>query len=186
METDAKGQLGGLDTSEAERKRCAEGSGAWKCASCGRSNVEILRECEEAAKLIEGGSRVEEAVPEGLVIGSKEDLERERKKDEKGDNEGETEAELAEGFVQTAPQPQVETPYPPARPAQTVPQPTGSSYSQAGQAALANQRPLDEATRRTQLQQRVSTEGVPIWIDRAIVGIVICLVVMILKMLLGY
>lgn len=191
METDAKGQLGGLDTSEADRRRCAEGSGAWKCANCGRSNVDILKECEAAVKLQEAdgeSSRVEEKVPEGLVIGSREELglqpngaDRPAQKDE------ETEAELAEGFVQTAPASAPSSPYPAARPAQSVPQPTGS-HSHTSHPAPAN--PVQQATiaprAQVQLQQQISADGVPIWVDRAIAGIVICLVFMITKMILGY
>lgn len=192
METDAKGQLGGLDTTEADRRRCAEGSGVWKCASCGRSNAEILKECEDAAKLQEAdgeSSRNEEKVPEGLVIGSREELGlqfngadvRSSQKDE------ETEAELAEGFVQTAPPPPQLSSYPSARPAQTVPRPTATRPSTSQPApAIPVQRNMMAPIAQAQVQQRVSPDGVPVWVDRAIVGIVLCLVFMITKMMLGY
>jgi len=132
METDAKGQLGGLDTSEAERKRCAESSGSWKCGVCGKSNAEVLRECEDAVRRKEEvagkGSVAEEKVPEGLVIGSREDL---GLKSTTARNSSETEAELAEGFVRTTPV--VESAYPAARPVQGVPRPTGSQTSPSAQ-----------------------------------------------------
>lgn len=188
METDAKGQLGGLDTSEAERRQYAEGSSVWRCATCGRSNGEILKDCEDAARAKEAtdgeASAVEEKVPEELVIGSKEDLELQSRSGEQvKEKEGEdTEAELAEGFVQTLPA--QERPYPAAQPVQGVPRPTGSHTSQSLPAQQGyNQAPI--TTRRTQIQQHVSSDGVPLWVDRAIAGIVICLVIMILKMLLG-
>src|SRR3954463_3359255 len=50
MDTDAKGQLGGIECSTAERERIAEGSGNWKCGVCAKNNREILAECEEAVK----------------------------------------------------------------------------------------------------------------------------------------
>lgn len=183
METDAKGQLGGLDTSDTERRAFAERSRGWQCSICGRSNGEILRECENAASEIEkedkGGMQEEEKVPEGLVIGSREDLGLQSGSKEEKKEEDDTEAELAEGFVQTAPLPAHNSSYPAARPGQTVPQPTGTPTQQSH----LTQAPT--TARRAQIQQHVSSEGVPIWVDRAIAGIVICLVVMILKMLLG-
>jgi ubiquitin-conjugating enzyme E2 J1 len=187
METDAKGQLGGLDTSEPERRRCAELSGGWKCAVCGRSNGEILAECEEAAKALEeeGGRKLgEEKVPEGLVIGSREDLGLSDSGAAGKEKEGEdTEAELAEGFVQTQPLPVHNSTYPAAQPGQTVTRLTRTTASQPLPQTHVHQAPA--AVRRTQIQQHVSSEGVPLWVDRAIAGIVICLVVMILKMLLS-
>jgi len=196
METDAKGQLGGLDTSEAERRRYAEASGNWRCGICGRSNREILAETAEAAKKNEsengeGSKRVEEEVPKELTIKVKDESE------EKGKGDDGEEAELAEGFVETAP---IEpTPvYPPARPAQGVPQPTGSlstgSDTQAARAEVvqnlqqrytANAQPPAQAMRARAAEVRRSTDGVPIWIDRAIAGVVVCLIFMVLKMLLA-
>ena len=189
METDAKGQLGGLDTSEAERRRCAELSCAWKCSGCGKSNLEILAECEEAAKTLEqeGGEKLpEEKVPDGLVIGSREDLGLSASGAAAKEKVGEdTEAQLAEGFVQTQPLPVQSSTYPAARPGQTVPRPTGTSQLQHAshlQQPQLQQRPEPLAPRTTQ-QANVSSDGVPIWIDRAIAGIVVCLVALILKML---
>lgn len=190
METDAKGQLGGLDTSEAERRRYAEASGNWKCGICGRCNREILAETAEAAKANqdgEGSKRVEEEVPKELTIKVKDESE----KGSVGDTE---EAELAEGFVQTAPIAAPAPVYPPARPAQGVPQLTGSvSTGNESQAAvqnlqqrnIINSQPPAQAIRERAAEVRRSTDGVPIWIDRAIAGVVVCLIFMVLKLLLA-
>jgi ubiquitin-conjugating enzyme E2 J1 len=196
METDARGQLGGLDTSEAERKRYAESSGNWRCGICGRNNREILAETAEVAKANEsenrtGSKRVDEEIPKELTMKYKDTIEEKRE----GDVE---EAELAEGFVQTAP---IETPppaYPPARPVQGVPQPTGSASSgtdggttRAESIQNLQQRTTTNTTQPFQpmraraAEVRRSTEGVPIWIDRAIAGVVVCLIFMVLKMLLA-
>jgi ubiquitin-conjugating enzyme E2 J1 len=186
METDAKGQLGGLDTSEAERRRCAESSISWKCAGCGKSNEDILKECSEAAKEKEaqngeGTSKVEETVPPELKIGFKPDV-----------------PENVEMSPQAPEQPGVSsesaTPretYPPARPAQGVPQPTGTPVSSNSATTRTDsprnlQRGANAALQAAAGQQgRVSNDGVPVWIDRAIAGIVVCLVFMVTKVMLG-
>ena len=194
METDAKGQLGGLDTSESERRRYAELSGRWKCGICGVNNREILEERAEAAKALEdaeGRKRVEEKVPEELTMKYK-DGEAEKTSPPSDSSE---EAELAEGFVQTAPVVQEPPAYPPARPVQGVPQATGTVASGNDQAAArvggiqniqqqntAQAQPLRERA----AEIRRSTDGVPVWIDRAIAGVVVCLIFMVLKMLLSF
>ena len=197
METDAKGQLGGLDASRQARERIAGESVGWVCGSCGRSNKEIMKEVEDAVREKEkegGGSEVrqEEEVPKELRIGLKEDMERERAAvgAEQGIL-GDTEAELAEGFVRTvagngASDVQAVTAssssYPPARPAQSAPLPTASDTTTTQAPVQANGNGL--VAQQLQAQRR-SNDGVPMWIDRAIAGIVVCLVVMVLKMLLG-
>lgn len=180
METDAKGQLGGLEMSEDARKKMAADSVRWRCAGCGKTNQEILTECEKAAKEKEeeGGKREEEAVPSELKMAWKDEMGNTKEKENKQAEE-QSSAELAEGFVQTAPFVQSAAPAPlPARPAQTVPQPTGS-LQQTLQPPPIRQAPLALA------QPRQSNDGVPLWVDRAIAGIVICLAFMILRMVLG-
>ena len=192
METDAKGQLGGLDTSETERRRYAEASGSWRCGVCGQSNREILAERVHAAQAkeeAEGSKRVEEAVPKELSIKVKE---QDMGRPQVAEDSAQEEAELAEGFVQTAPlQPDPPT-YPPARPVQGVPQPTGSASSGNNQGAARSgtlqQRNITTAPQAQPMRQRAaeirrSTDGVPIWIDRAIAGVVVCLIFMVLKLL---
>nr|OQO17462.1 hypothetical protein B0A51_13674 [Rachicladosporium sp. CCFEE 5018] len=63
MDTDAKGQLGGMESSEGVRRRFAEGSGAWRCGSCGKTNVEIMEGQDEAVRQA-GGEVKQEVVPE--------------------------------------------------------------------------------------------------------------------------
>ncbi|KAH8805727.1 ubiquitin-conjugating enzyme/RWD-like protein [Xylogone sp. PMI_703] len=177
METDAKGQLGGLECSDTMRSRMADESRKWKCPSCGKTNEEILKECAEAADKSE---RVEEEVPKELRMGWKDEMGKEESKEDKEES-----AALAEGFVQTGPVagegpvavPPQQNPYPPARPAQSVPQPTGSV------ATVSAQRPGPAALRAQVSRQ--SQDSVLVWIDRTIVGIVICLIFMILKILAG-
>lgn len=184
METDPKGQLGGLECTDDVRRRMAKASQVWKCPSCAKSNLEILKECEEAAKKADN-VKPDEAVPKELKMGWKDEMtgspspESGTKAGPSGDDV--ESAELAEGFVATRnvmdegrglPQTVL---YPPAQPVQGVPQPTAAvpvQEVQQQQAALQLQRP------------RNSNDGVPEWVDKAIAGIVACLVIMILKMIL--
>lgn len=204
METDPKGQLGGLDTSEAVRKRLAGESRAWRCTGCGgRTNEEIIKECEEAAKAAEaeeGGSKSKDVeVPTELKLGFRDEMEKAAAAAAAveggstaaaaaagvaGADDAES-AELAEGFVQTVPRQDLE-PQPPAagaaRPGQTVPQPTRTvplPHAAHNLAVPAQQTPLQQ--RRT----FNDNGGVPRWIDRVIATLVVCLVAMILKVLLA-
>lgn len=177
METDAKGQLGGLESSDAVRRRVANESRSWKCSSCAKTNAEIMAECEEAAKQCE--TKPEEAVPAELKMGFKDELG--KKQDNASDN-GES-AELAEGFVQTVPVVAEEMPqtaptqpaaYPPARPAQGVPQPTATI-------PLPAMRPAE----MRQMHRLPNSDGVPAWVDKAIMAVVACLLAVIAKLILG-
>ncbi|KAI9734441.1 MAG: hypothetical protein M1818_006829 [Claussenomyces sp. TS43310] len=178
METDAKGQVGGLECSDAARRRMASESQAWTCSSCGKSNADILKECEEAAKATD--AKADEAVPPELKMGWKDEMGPDRRASEDG---GEESAQLAEGFVQTAPPVMLEEPsavvapaYPAPRPAQGVPQPT----------ATIPLPPAQQAPLAPRLVPRQSNEGVPAWVDKAIAGIAACLLIMILKLFLGF
>lgn len=195
METDVKGQLGGLECSKEERERIARNTPVWTCGVCGRSNGEILREAEEAAKA--EGNTDEAEVPKELSMGYKDEMTAARKEEVKMEvrsaqqrMDDDTEAELAEGFVRTgldgaadqnhAPATETSaTIYPPARPAQTVPQPTAAVVRNAPRVAAANAYPMQVAQRRS------DDEGVPVWLDRAIGGVIFCLVALVLKVLLG-
>lgn len=76
MDTDAKGQLGGIECSKEARERMARESGAWKCAGCCKTNAEIMQERAELVKEIEEkeGKRKEEEVPEELRLAYRDEL----------------------------------------------------------------------------------------------------------------
>lgn len=157
METDPKGQLGGLDTSEAVRKRLAGESRAWRCSGCGgRTNEEIIKECEDAAKAAEqeeeaagGGSSSsaikksnEVEIPAELKLGFRDEMEKAAAAAAAAAAERGSEAaavaagvvgaddaesaELAEGFVQTVPREALEH-------TQTQPQPPAAGAARPGQ-----------------------------------------------------
>jgi len=229
LETPAAGQLGGLEMSEASRRRLAEQSRGWRCAECGRSNEEILRESEEAATKLEaeGSRKMEEKVPEELKLGYREDIVKPGPAQVQVDSHSEAQishnasitltqddddeaAELAEGFVPTAPLPslsQYQSPqqlepfssYPSPQPAQTVPQATGSTSASTStqyasttttQRLIPQQRIQQQQQQQhqiPQIQQRRdrSNEGVPLWVDRAIVVLGVALIAMLLKTIFG-
>ncbi|KAF1359610.1 UBC-like protein [Lizonia empirigonia] len=76
MDTDAKGQLGGIECSKDARERMARDSGKWTCAACGKSNDEIVKERQDAVREIEAkeGAREEEKVPKGLRLAYRDEL----------------------------------------------------------------------------------------------------------------
>ncbi len=199
METDPKGQLGGLECNDSIRRTMAQQSRSWKCAACSKTNLEILIECEkEAAKLRPDVKKPDETVPSELKMGWRDEMQpatdagpSNSAASNAEDNES---AELAEGFVRTAP---VDEPdahlvleagessvlaYVPAQPVQGVPQPTATIPFTPTQP-----QPQPQPQTQQQLQRgRQSNDGVPEWVDKAIIGIVACLMFMILKMLLRF
>ncbi|KAK1979681.1 ubiquitin-conjugating enzyme [Colletotrichum cereale] len=210
METDPRGQLGGLETSDAVRKRHATASHAFKCPTCAKTNIEIIQECEDIAKTNAKSSEAttEVEIPSELKLGYKDEMiktetgsggdqalpttataatvvpEAPTPRTEAVDMES---AELAEGFVRTAPEINTAasaapasqssaTSYPPARPGQGIPAPTRTvSLPPAPNVSVRQQVPP---------AARAYDEGVPLWIDRAIVVLVVLLLAMILKALL--
>lgn len=199
METDARGQLGGLDTSDAVRRKLAVESKNWRCAACARTNAEIIAETEERCRELDGAEgsssgskRKEVEVPAELKLGFRDEMDKARAQQQAGGVEGEgakedaESAELAEGFVQTAPEREVPPAAPvpaPARPAQGVPAATGRIPlpDPVGQAAPT-------ATTTTQIQSRRPIDpnaGVPVWVDYAIISLVVILIAMLMKILVG-
>ncbi|KAI1214535.1 UBC-like protein, partial [Annulohypoxylon truncatum] len=186
METDARGQLGGLDTSDAVRRKLAAESGSWRCATCARTNAEIIAECEERCKELDAGEkarREEVEVPAELKMGFRDEMEKAKAQaaGDEGAREDAESAELAEGFVQTVPDREILRPTPTtaapraAQPAQGVPAPTGRT-------------PLPDPVGQgisTPVRRPMSPNaGVPPWIDYAIASLVIMLIAMLLKVLL--
>ena len=77
MDTEAGGQLGGLDAGVEVRKRLAERSRGWGCGVCGGGKVMevVMREREEEVREMgEVGRREEVVVPEELRLAFREDL----------------------------------------------------------------------------------------------------------------
>ncbi|KAL7276367.1 hypothetical protein RUND412_000634 [Rhizina undulata] len=69
METEAGGQVGGVECSEQARGELAKLSPCWKCKDCGKSNEDILKEEERRVASDDSAARVKETIPEELRLG---------------------------------------------------------------------------------------------------------------------
>ncbi|KAK4238499.1 hypothetical protein C8A03DRAFT_33482 [Achaetomium macrosporum] len=188
METDVKGQLGGLEAGEQVRRRLAAESVGWRCGVCcgGKTNGEILGECEERAKEMAGqGAGVEEVkVPEELKMGWRDEMEGQKKKGKEREGEGESEdeesARLAEGFVRTTPVP--------VDPGSTEAGQRTAGASAASPAArlVAEPNPPQPVAGPAlqQIQPRVA-EDVPAWLDQLIIAVAVLLAAVVAKVMLA-
>jgi ubiquitin-conjugating enzyme E2 J1 len=76
METDPRGQLGGLDTTDGLRKRMAAESPAFRCLACNKTNREIINECEAAVAetALEERAKTDVAIPPELKMAWKDEM----------------------------------------------------------------------------------------------------------------
>ncbi|KAI9743444.1 MAG: hypothetical protein M1835_002889 [Candelina submexicana] len=192
MDSEAKGQLGGLDCEEGVRRRLATESAKWKCAGCGKTNGEIMKECEEAVD--EAGKQGEgrrlggeEEVPAELRLAYRDEMGKEDGSGKGGDGPGSStpndslqeqssSTSSSQATFSNSVVPNSEAP-----PPNTAPE-----TSSAARPALSQQppRPTTTTTIVNPRPQPISDQGVPGWVDKAICGVVACLVVMILKKVL--
>jgi ubiquitin-conjugating enzyme E2 J1 len=166
MDTDARGQLGGMDSSEEVRKRLAASSKSWKCSTCSKTNEAIMQEQDELVKEKGGEGKVEE-VPEELRLAYREDLSN------------------ANGDASIASQDTT------SRPAEQVPMPHGdpvagtSAPTPAVQVVQQQQPPppVGQPAQAPQAQRQRQDDGIPPWIDKAIYGIIAALFYLLWKKL---
>lgn len=192
METDARGQLGGLETTDAARQQLASESSSFRCSTCAKTNGEIIQECEERASEASSSSAAKEAVevPKELSMGWRDEMEAKKKEQTNGEQTDQAEnAQLAEGFVQTAPTDNAPPPPPapgavPLPPSAQLPTPTRTIPIPAAPAPPAPG-PVPVAPPAVQIRQarRGSDDGVPLWLDRMIVVLVVLLVAIVLKII---
>ncbi|KAL6703902.1 hypothetical protein ACN47E_008938 [Coniothyrium glycines] len=170
MDTDVKGQLGGIECSKEARERMAKDSGAWKCAGCGKSNTDIMKEREDLVKEIEEkeGQRKEEEVPEELRLAYRDELGKKEDGDGQASDKGKAavssdsappaaSAPLPAAAIPTAATSPSTAIAPIPRPARTVPPPA------------------------VQQVARQSPENPLAWIDTCIYGVVAALLFMVVK-----
>lgn len=161
MDTDAKGQLGGIECGKEARERMAVESAAWKCQGCAKSNAEIMKEREDLVVETEAkeGKRREDEVPEELRLAYRDEL----GKGEGGDGKGKEKAgEAASSATSSAIPPQVSAGS--ATTVVTAPRPTRTIQAPVVQQAV----------------QR-STDRSLAFIDTCIYGVVAALLFMVLK-----
>lgn len=202
MESDAKGQIGGIDSSEAVRVRFATESRRWQCPGCAKANEDILAESEARWKELDaasGSGSGEVEVPAELKMGFRDEMEAAAAvaKSAKGEqpsssvpplsasDTGDSEsAQLAEGFVQTA-QPGIVSDS-----SAVVAGPAPSSQSTHNNPAPTRTIPLPPPAQLPQLRQVARpidpSAGVPPWVDYAIASLVCILAAMVFKIMSGY
>ncbi|KAL8960102.1 MAG: hypothetical protein Q9183_005521 [Haloplaca sp. 2 TL-2023] len=181
MEGGAKGQLGGMDMGEGERKRLATESRSWRCQGCGgTANEEILKEEEQRVKELEekdGSKKTStEEVPDELRFGFRDELGKGKSQDKgKGKEVINDERESAldhrrasQHFAGPEDLKSLQTPI---------------SLSPPPAPTIAPAQPLRPPvpTRTTPVPEVSTNNGVPSWIDKAIIGLIASLAVMVVK-----
>lgn len=189
MEGGAKGQVGGMEMGEEERRRLAAESRGWRCHGCGGSTNEGILKAEEArCKEVDGKEEsgkvgTKEQVPEELRFGFRDEVgknetsvkgkEKEPLTEEKAYDKNQSQTASADGgenvhfagpvHLRSLPSPiPISPPSPPTvAPAQPLRQPL--------------------PTRTTSVRSESSDNGVPGWVDKAIVGVVAGLLVIVVK-----
>ncbi|CAK3862696.1 Hypothetical predicted protein [Lecanosticta acicola] len=185
MDTDAKGQLGGMDSSEEVRKRLAAQSRAGRCAACGgRANEEIMREQEEHVKAVGGGAEgaaKKDEVPEELRLAYRDDLDgkaREQNKAESSSTKQENATAVPTGPPASDPVAREPTQQPVPTPTRPV---SGPAPVTPAVVAAADQRQQEQQQRAA---LRLEDNGVPAWIDKAIYGILAALAFLLVRKML--
>ena len=187
MEGGAKGQVGGMEMGEVERKRLATESRVWRCQACGgTTNEEILNAEEQRCKEkdgIQGTSKVsaKEQIPDELQFGFRDEMGREtsakgKEKEpltggQSGNQDESVTSDRRESVHYAGPEDLRSSPPPPASAFSPPPAPT----------AIPGQRVRQPLPTRTTSIPSDSTNGVPAWVDKAIVGVVAGLAVMVVK-----
>lgn len=182
MDTDAGGQVGGMSAPDNVRKQLAEKSREYSCAGCGKGALAILEEQEERCKELGIEATNEEENPLLGKIGLIEP------KKEGTTTESSAPASTLPQAVETVPS---SSPSPPIVAAAQKVNPTPTPTTQRSQpphtqSSSQPQTPLQphSPTRTQQPQppaQLPPTTTTDAWIDKAIIGIVIALVLMILR-----
>ncbi|KAG9698744.1 UBC-like protein, partial [Aureobasidium melanogenum] len=173
MDTDAGGQVGGMSAPDNVRKQLAEKSREYSCAGCGKGALAILEEQEERCKELGIEATNEEENPLLGKIGL---------------IEPQKEGSTTEASAATSTTPQKGEAVPSSPPAiaaaqEIKPTPT-TQQSQPPQNQPSHQTQTHSAIQTQQRQPPVqppATTTTDAWIDKAIIGIVIALVLMILR-----
>ncbi|KAL4994323.1 ubiquitin-conjugating enzyme/RWD-like protein [Aspergillus recurvatus] len=198
MEGDAKGQVGGLEgVSDDVRRQWAGTSRGWRCEVCGKSNEEVLREwrghCVEKGVDVEKEEEVE-GVPEGLRIGvgkkEKNDgtgATKDKNETEKLKSDSTSEDVFAMGADEKSMSNSMRT-SPPDRqgsgssaiPSSTTTDAPAQAPNPASTSQVVTQRPRPSPTRPSVQAAPVASQDSP-WLDRAIFGVLVALILMVLR-----
>lgn len=186
MDGDAKGQVGGLDVPEEVRREYARRSGEWCCEVCGRCNRGILeewrKECRERG-VVDGEDEKEDEKAESTREGLKEP------EQVSGDADAREDVDSRDVGA-SAKTSSLQEPAPAAVTSTSTSASASTSTSTSTPASSAQPPTSTTATRATTIptpttpasqstHPDASQDGP--WLDRAIVGVLIALVVMILR-----
>ena len=167
MEGDAKGQVGGMEMGEKERKRLAQESRSWACNGCGgRSNETILKEEEERSG---ESSTVDQVVPDELKFGFRDEMGKSPAGKSKDDG------------VTLDSRPKL----PDEPPASTELCQIRNELPAESATSTDNHSPSPAVTQTSHTQQipnnTMRNERPPAWIDKVITGVAAALAVMVIK-----
>ncbi|KAF9253451.1 hypothetical protein LCP9604111_977 [Penicillium roqueforti] len=196
--SESQGQVGGMEGSEELRREYARLSLGWTCRECGAGNLEAMRElwkvCRERGVEVEG----EVAAVDGCsgVEGQRETVEAEAEADADADADTGALAPASSGdsiTVGNEHQARGDDAIESTRAAEPVPAPSASTSVPAAQtqAQVQAQAPLPAVQApaaaamhtQTSSSQLASTESPSesIWLDRAIIGVIVALILLILR-----
>ncbi|KAL8905867.1 MAG: hypothetical protein Q9207_002387 [Kuettlingeria erythrocarpa] len=187
MEGSAKGQVGGMNMGDEERKRLAVESRSWRCQGCGGvSNEEILKAEEERCEELEGtnGSAkagVKEEIPNELRFGFRDEMGKDASAAKGKEREERPNDEVAERDTTASDDRRESVHFAGPEDLRSLPSPVLISSPPASTAnpAQPSRQPLP--TRTTPTPSGSFDNGVPGWVDKAIVGVVAGLLVMVVK-----
>ncbi|KAH0369469.1 UBC-like protein, partial [Aureobasidium melanogenum] len=176
MDTDAGGQVGGMSAPDNVRKQLAEKSREYSCAGCGKGALAILEEQEERCKELGIEATNEEENPLLGKIGLIEP------KKEGSTTEPSAPAPAIQQNGETV---SSSSPSPPAVAAAQEVKPTPTTQQSQPPPTQPSFQTQPHSTAQTQQRQPPvqppATTTTDAWIDKAIIGIVIALVLMILR-----
>jgi len=178
METDPKGQLGGLESSDAVRRRLAAESHGFKCPSCGKTNAEIMQECTRVADSCPIAKQDIE-IPSELSLAWKDEM-----TDRVPLSTGRLELnDASRPPLVTAQAPRLESTTSTANAT-----PTGltngeavSGVSATTRGELASNRVVSLSQQQHLLETQVHAELAPLWVDRVILIIIGTLIAILIK-----
>ena len=183
MDGDAKGQVGGLDVSEEVRRDYARRSGDWCCEVCGKSNETILGEWRDYCKEngVEVGDMGDEKVvsPASKEGGKKDDTDatRQEAQSEKIVQDESVAVSEESAQQQSAPEGVQAAFAPPPSTSIATSTPVAGPDAQTHLAAPAPRQPVAPYP----AQAVASQQSEDPWLDRAIIGVLVALVFMILR-----
>ncbi|KAG6040563.1 hypothetical protein E4U41_000138 [Claviceps citrina] len=201
METDARGQLGGLETTDEVRRRLARESRHFTCPTCARSNKDIISESEQQAAESSTSKDADVQIPSELSMGWKDEMTAKAQADESGvspvgqvqatQDDDLNRAELPKRSASAGPVGDQHTSGASRLPPPTAEAPSASSDTSRFRLTEVEDNPDREPTsqqhppRQPTTQQPRGDSGVPIWIDRAIAAFGIALAALVIRVLFG-